>query len=258
MHPDTKLLVELQAVDVRLSQLRALLQAFPQQSAAVDQKVAHARQQVATAKEALSASLKARKTFEMDVEGWKDKARKYRDQSAAVKTNEAYKALQHEIAHAEQEMAQAEDRLLERMVAGEQYERDVKAAERELAEVERAAEVERKKLAGEQTALQQELDAKTAERSQDAASIPPELLAIYEHTAHRTHHHNIGVAEARNDACAQCGARILPHIIQKLRRDTGEVFQCEACSRILYYIEPPPAPAPSLEAKSSVAGSAEE
>src|SRR5689334_9364448 len=107
MHPDIKLLVELQALDVRLSQLRALLAAFPQQIAGVDQKVSQARQQVATAKEALSASLKARKTFEMDVEGWKDKTRKYRDQSAAVKTNEAYKALQHEIAHTEQEMAQA-------------------------------------------------------------------------------------------------------------------------------------------------------
>src|SRR5262249_32377804 len=116
MHPDIKLLVDLQALDVRLSQLRALLSAFPQQLAGIEQQVTQAKRRVPAAKESLPASLKARKTFEMDVESWKEKVRKYRDQSAAVKTNEAYKALQHEIQHAEQEMAQAEDRLLERMV----------------------------------------------------------------------------------------------------------------------------------------------
>ena len=136
MHPDIKLLVDLQAVDLRLTQLRAQLASFPQQLAAVEQRVAQARQQLAASRESLTGSLKARKTFEMDVDSWKEKARKYRDQSAAVKTNEAYKALQHEIQHAEGEMAQAEDRLLDRMVAGEDYERQVKAAEHDVAAVE--------------------------------------------------------------------------------------------------------------------------
>src|SRR5579862_9906403 len=160
MHPDIKLLVQLQAVDIRLSQLRALLAAFPQQLAAIDSRAAEAKQKLATAKEALTGSIKARKTFEMDVDSWKEKARKYRDQSAAVKTNEAYKALQHEIQHAEGEVAQAEDRLLDRMVAGEEYERQVKAAERDLAAVEQAAAAERAKLEAERNALKQELAVK--------------------------------------------------------------------------------------------------
>jgi predicted nucleic acid-binding Zn-ribbon protein len=258
MHPDIKLLVDLQAVDTRLTQLRTLMAAFPQQVVAIDQRVAQAKQQLATAKESLTASLKARKTFEMDVESWKDKARKYRDQSAAVKTNEAYKALQHEIQHAETEVAQAEDRLLDRMVAGEEFERQVKAAERDIAAVEQAAGADRKKLEAERNALKQELATKEAERKQEAAAIPAELLQIYEHTAHRQHYHGVGIAEVQHEACLMCGARILPHIFQKLRRDTGEILQCEACSRILYYIEPPPAPEPPPDAKSNAAGSSEE
>src|SRR5579883_871990 len=98
----------------------------------------------------------------MDVDSWKDRARKYRDQSFEVKTNEAYKALQHEIQHAEAELAQAEDRLLERMVAGEDYERQVKTAERSLAVVEKEAQAERQKIQEEQASLQQELQAKEA------------------------------------------------------------------------------------------------
>jgi len=123
-------LVHLQVLDARLAALRNRLQAIPGQLAAADARVSIARQQIATAKEALTSSLKDRKTYEMDVDSWKEKARKYRDQSFAVKTNEAYKALQHEIQHAETQVAQAEDRLLERMVSGEEYERQVKAAER--------------------------------------------------------------------------------------------------------------------------------
>ena len=109
-------LVHLQVLDARLAALRNRLQAIPGQLAAADARVSIARQQIATAKEALTTSLKDRKTYEMDVDSWKEKARKYRDQSFAVKTNEAYKALQNEIQHAETQVAQAEDRLLERMV----------------------------------------------------------------------------------------------------------------------------------------------
>jgi len=239
MHPDIERLAELQAVDMRLADLRGRLAALPQQLAEVEKQVAAARQQLAAAKEALTNSIKDRKKYEMDVETWKEKARKYRNQGSEVKTNEAYKALQHEIQHAEQEMAQAEDRLLERMVDGEEFERQVKAAERALTEAETSAESSRKKLQAEQAARQQELEAKQAEREQKIMSIPENLLDNYERIAQR--HHGIGLSEVRNEACTLCGVRIRPHVFQELRRpDCREIFHCETCTRILYYVEPPP------------------
>src|SRR5580700_7102562 len=113
MHPDIERLAELQAVDKRLVELRERLAAFPQQLAEIEQQVSAARQELAVAKEALTTSLKDRKKYEMDVDSWKEKASKYRNQSFEVKSNEAYKALQHEVQHAEGEVAQAEDRLLD-------------------------------------------------------------------------------------------------------------------------------------------------
>ena len=246
-------LVHLQVLDARLTALRNRLQAIPGQLAVADARVSIARQQIATAKEALTSSLKDRKTYEMDVDSWKEKARKYRDQSFAVKTNEAYKALQHEIQHAETQVAQAEDRLLERMVAGEEYERQVKAAERSVIVVDSEAKAERQDIQAEQASLQQELQAKEAERRTIASDIPEELLVTYEKIAGR--HHGIGVAEVRNEACGLCGVRIRPHVFQELRRsDLHEIFQCETCSRILYYVEPPASPAPEAEPKASAAG----
>ena len=242
MHPDIKLLIELQTVDVRLGALRTRLADLPKQLAAVDQRVAAAKQQVSASKEALTQSLKDRKTFEMDVESWKEKARKYRNQGSEVKTNEAYKALQHEIEHAEAEAAGAEDRLLERMVAGEQFDRNVKAAELAVTAIEREAQGERAKIQAEQAVLQKEFEAKQAERKQAVAAIPETLFENYERIAQ--HRHGVGIAEVRDETCTLCGVRVRPHIFQKLRReDSREIFQCETCTRILYYVEPPPAAA---------------
>jgi len=246
-------LVHLQSLDVRLAELRNRLQAIPAQLAVVDARVSGARQEIAGAKEALTTSLKDRKRYEMDVDSWKDKARKYRDQSFAVKTNEAYKALQHEIQHAETQVAQAEDRLLERMVAGEEYERQVKAAERSVIVVESEAQAERQQIQAEQASLQQEQQAKEAERCEIAPEISEELRDTYERVASRRH--GIGLAEVRDEACSLCGVRIRPHVFQELRRnDSHAVFQCESCTRILYYVEPPVAVSPGAESKASAAG----
>jgi uncharacterized protein len=253
MDPQIQRLVHLQVLDARLAELRNRLQALPAQLAAVDARVSAARQQIADAKEALTTSLKDRKKYEMDVDSWKEKARKYRDQSFEVKTNEAYKALQHEIQHAETQVAQAEDRLLERMVAGEEYERQVKTAERSVTALESEAQAERQKVQAEQASLQQELQAKEAERREIASEIPADLLNTYERIAARRH--GIGLAEVRDESCRVCGMRIPPHVFQELRRSgAAEIFQCESCNRILYYVEPPASAPPEDEPKASAAG----
>jgi uncharacterized protein len=246
-------LVHLQVLDLRLAELRSRLQAIPAQLAAVETRIINARQQIATAKEALTASLKDRKKYEMDVDSWKEKARKYREQSFEVKTNEAYKAFQHEIQHAETQVAQAEDRLLERMVAGEEYERQVKAAEASVKAIESEAQTQRQKIQTEQAALQQELQAKEAERREMASEIPEDLLRTYENIAGRRH--GIGLAEVRDESCRLCGMRIPPHVFQELRRSNSqEIYQCESCARILYYVEPPVGASPEAEPKASAAG----
>ena len=104
MHPHVKHLVELQAVDVRLNEVRARLATFPKHLAEVNARVEAARVKLAQAKEAHTKSLKDRKTYEMDVDQWKEKVRKYKDQTGSVKTNESYKALLHEIEMAEKEI----------------------------------------------------------------------------------------------------------------------------------------------------------
>ena len=119
------------------------------------------------------------------VEQWKDRAKKYRGQSSEVKSNEAYKALLHEIANAEEEAAKAEDRLLDRMVAGEQYDRQLKAAEAAVKEVESVADRDRRAIQAEYNAAQKELSAAEAARAQAVAAVPEDLVDHYQRIAKR-------------------------------------------------------------------------
>jgi uncharacterized protein len=237
MHPAILRLVEVQRVDLRIAALRAELDAFPKRIREIEAKLSAAQKEVSASREALTASLKARKALELDVEQWKDRARKYRDQSAAIKTNEAYRALLHEIANAEAEVAKAEDRVLDHMMAAEEIDRRVKAADTSLKEAQKVVEAERKQIEADRTVRTKDLEEALAEREAARAPVPEDLHDQYLRVAKR--HHGVALVEARNEQCLGCGMRVVPHIYQELRRAEDEtIFLCETCGRILYLREP--------------------
>ena len=235
-------LLHLQSLDVRLHEVRAQLAVYPKKLADADARVAAAKAQLDKSKAAQLAVVKDRKKYELDVEAWKDKARKYRDQTSQVKTNEAYKALQHETENAEKEISKAEDRLIEQMVAGEEYDRQIKQSEQLVKEVEAAMGRERAQIQMEKAAAEKEFAELNAERALAVAKIPENLLDHYERLIKK--HNGIALAEVRDEKCAACGMRIRPHVFQEMRRaNSEEMFHCETCTRILYYIEPEPSEA---------------
>ena len=226
-------------MDHNIGTLRAEIESYPKRIQEADTKLSGARAVVAAAKEAHTNALKERKKFELDVDQWKDRARKYRDQSGAVKTNEAYKALLHEIANAEAEIAKAEDRQLDVMMSGEEFERRVRHAEADLKEAETSVAADRKEIHARYDEKQKLLKVALAERERTAAPVPKDLLELYDRVAKR--HNGTAMALVRDDQCRGCGMRVLPHIIQGLRQETNEeVYRCEMCGLILYTLDPIP------------------
>lgn len=254
MHTGLKELLQIQTLDLKLAELAGEIARFPRRIAEVEAQVEAARGVLSKTREAQTASLKDRKKLELDVESWKEKVHKYKDQTAQVKTNEAYRALLHEIDGAEAEIRKAEDTLLEHMVAGEEHDRQVKAGEKALAEAEAAAkaakaaiEAERATLTGQQTALR-------AERDEAVAAVPQELYDRYRIYAPR--HHGVAVATLDGETCSGCRVHLRPHIVQRLRRpENDEIVQCESCGRMLYFAETTAtAAAPSAEATAGAPG----
>jgi uncharacterized protein len=244
-------LLELQSVDVRLNEVRTTLAAIPKKLADTDARASSAKAEVEQSKAAQLASFKDRKKYELDVEQQKERVRKYRDQMGQVKTNEAYKALQHEVQMAEAEIANAEDRLLEQMVSGEEYDRRIKASEKVLKEVEEVVRAQRSKIEAEKAVAEKNLAEFTAERATVVAEIPEALLDHYDRIAKK--HHGVSLAEVRDEKCSACGMRVRPHVFQEMRRlNSDEMFHCETCTRIIYYIEPSAAAAAKANQASSL------
>jgi predicted nucleic acid-binding Zn-ribbon protein len=260
MHALLKSLIELQEQDSELLVLRAQLAEFPHRIAAMDERLASARASVEKAKAAQHAANKERKKFELDAEQCKDRIAKYKGQSAAVKTNEAYRALQHEIEMAEHDLAGAEDCLLAEMVAAEEYDRQIKSAQAALAETEAAVRAERDIAEGKLAAMEKDAAEHEARRKLIAARIPEDILDHYTRLGHR--HHGVALARVRDrgneQSCGMCGVLILPHLFEQIRQsESDELFHCETCTRILYYLEPPPAAAGASQAASGATSAME-
>ena len=237
MHPAIPHLIELQRVDHQIALLRAELESFPKRLREADTKLGGARAEIVSGKEALANINAERKKFEFAGQEWNDRVRKYRDQSGAVKTNDAYRALQHEIANAEAEIAKAEDRQLEVMMRAEEAERRLKLAESRLKEAEQSLAAEKKKIEAQAGEINKQLEASTAEREKLIAPVPEDLRDLYARIAKR--HGGTAMAQVRDDQCRGCGLRVLPHIVQELRSETSEeVYRCESCGLILYSFDP--------------------
>ena len=225
--------MQLQKTDQEIATFRAKLEAAPKRIRELDGKLIGARTALSAAKEACTRSLTARKKAELDVAQWRDKAQKFRSQSSAVKTNEAYKALQHEIANADAETTKAEDAQLDQMMAVEEAERKMKSAEAALKDAEQSVAVDRKEIENRARDTNRKMLAEISAREKLAAQVDEEVLDRYSRLAKRLH--GVAMAEAVDEQCRGCGMRILPHMFQEvLRAEDHELHFCENCGRFLY------------------------
>jgi predicted nucleic acid-binding Zn-ribbon protein len=233
VHPAIPFLLQLQKTDQEITSFRAELEAAPKRIRELDSKLTGAKGAVTAAKDALTHALTARKKAELDVAEWREKGKKFRAQSSAVKTNEAYKALQHEISNADEQAGKAEDAQLEQMMTVEEVEKKVKAAEAALKEAEQSVAADRKEIENRARETNRKMLAEIAAREKLAAQIPEDVLGRFARLAKR--HHGIAMAEAVDEQCRGCGMRVLPHMFQEvLRAEDHELHFCENCGRILY------------------------
>lgn len=242
MHADLERVIALQHLDTQASQARRKLAEGPEREAAFAARIESAQQRLADAKAQLAANQDARRAIEKDVALHQGRLSKYRDQAMAVKTNQEYHAIQHEIAHAQGEVKKHEDAMLERMVETDDLTATIKAADAQLATEQKTIDADRKKAQVEDADLQKSLDALGAQRATIIAAIDPRVLATYEQGA--TRRQGIAVAEAKDGICTICHVRLRPQVFNDVRRNDG-IVQCESCQRILYFV---PAPASQTQA----------
>src|SRR3989442_1473468 len=180
MNADLKQLIRLQSIDTSIQELRARVDKFPGISKALDEKLKSAQTGLDTAKVKVKNNQGSRKKLETEIATIEVKISKYRDQMMAVKTNEEYRALQHEIEHAQSGIRKTEDDILNLMMEAESSQGDIKAAEARLKEDQQKVEQERKHLTEVNQRDLSALESNLKERKEIEASISSDLLPHYE------------------------------------------------------------------------------
>ena len=175
MNLDLKQLIRLQSVDLSIQELRTRIDKFPGISKALDEKLRSAQTAVETAKDKAKSNQGTRKKLENDIGSIEAKISKYRDQMIAVKNNDEYRALQHEIDHAQQAIRKIEDEILNLMIEAETGQSDLKAAEAHLQEDQKRVIAERKQLEEENRRDLTALDGYLKERKEIDSSLSPEF-----------------------------------------------------------------------------------
>src|ERR1700694_1526274 len=235
MHPDTRLVSQLQAIDLQMTELEKEVAALPKHIAVIEKTLESHQLRLEADRAALTANQKDRKKLEGDVQMHEQKISKLRDQMLGAKTNEQYRAFQHEIEYLQNEIRKAEDRVLELMAESESLEIAVKTAEAALKDEKQLVETEKSRARERTAADQAQLQKLQAERAEAAAKLPAATLAEYARI--RKKWHGGVIAEATSGRCAACQIVLRPQYLQDLKN--GEfLMTCESCGRFLFYNPP--------------------
>jgi predicted nucleic acid-binding Zn-ribbon protein len=233
MNQDLETALKLQSLDMRAAELRREIALLPRHVAEIEKALVSHLKQLELDKTALTANQRDRKKQDSDIQVQQQKISKLKDQTLSAKTNEQYRAFQHEIEFCEGEVRKCEDRILELMVESELLEKNVKIAEKALAQEKAVVEGEKKVAQTRTAADEAELKKTVAERTKFAAKLPKPMLELYERLRLKLKN-GVALSESAGGLCVECQMRVRPQLFQELK--LGEVVvQCENCKRILYY-----------------------
>ena len=225
-------LVQLQEIETRAAEAHKRIAAAPLQIAALDAKLATAHARVAAAKQAIADNQSHRRTLDKDLIAAQQRLSKYKEQLMAVKTNDEYHAMQHQIASAHAEVGRIEEQVLINMMEADDLAATLKTAEATLKQDEAVVARERAAIdadAAEQRRIAEQMEA-------DRTALLPQLnrasLEMFQRVMKARQ--GIAVAEAINGHCSLCHVRLRPQVYNTIIKN-AEIVQCDSCQRILYY-----------------------
>ncbi len=208
---------------------------MPAAEQALATALAGARAGVDAVKSRVQENNQARRELEKNVATVDARLAKFEDHKAAVKTNQEYTALLHEIATFRGEKDAIEERLLMLMEEGDALAAEQKAAERALAEETDRGTTAKAALAVDRADIEKELERLSSERAREVRNVDAALLSKYSNLLKQRK--GVAVSRMMGEICETCHVRLRPHVTQQVRRNDS-IVQCDSCQRILYFVPP--------------------
>ncbi len=232
MFPVIEALLVLQDRDRRLLRLKAEIEALPSQRQALEERAAQAASTFDAQKHHALHLESERKKLELDVDALKQRISKVGAEQQGTRSNDQYKAYQHQIETTLAEISRLDDQQLALMEQSE-VAAVVVAAAQKVATAQKAETAKHlSDLVGREASLRREQAALVAERAAAAAKVEPAALGKYEAVARRRGDQVlVGVPKG---VCGGCHMRLPQHICVTAMGQK-DIPSCPNCSRLLYY-----------------------
>lgn len=231
MPSDLSLARRLQDLDRRISGLTREIDSLPAHISAIESKLAANKQALENTQAELAENGRQHRILEGQVSDFRQKISKLQDQMNSARTNEQFRAFQHEIQFCKDRIDQLEEQILERMEQAESLQEDVESAQAELrvesAKVAREVEQAKARIADDRQNRDRQLDSRLAL----CRKIGPDTLRTYERIREAR---GEAVASVEGESCGSCHVRLRPKLLQDLRMIENGVLTCERCGLIIY------------------------
>jgi len=227
---DLSALLELQRRDHALADRVGRHAALPGRRREALETLEAARAAAEKAKRDLETARTERRGLEKEIAGFQAETERLERQLFDVKTNDEYKAMQHQIATVKEKSSAIETAILEHMEREEWLEAAVKAEEEAAAAAATAKAEADRTLDAEQVTLETEIAERTTARDEARRAVPAALLSRYDRLL--AAREGLAVVEVVNAACGGCHRALTAHDLQILKQgDTAHA--CEECGRIV-------------------------
>jgi len=233
--PDLQRLIELQDIESRAAVANKAIAEAPGRIASLDALLQAATAALATAKQSLTDNQTHRRSIDKDLISAQQRQEKYKEQLMAVKTNDEYRAMQHQIDAVGAEVLQHEERVLVSMMEADDINAGIKKADAALKAAQAKVAAERGAIENEVKTYQTALAELNAARDRIIGALDNKgVIDTFQRIAKVR---GTAVARAEGERCTICQVRLRPAVFAEVRKN-DQILQCDSCQRILYFIPP--------------------
>jgi predicted nucleic acid-binding Zn-ribbon protein len=232
LNPQLQPLIDLQALDLRIAEIKEQQRKSPELIQAAEAPLKEAQRLQQEAKTTLDALTKERKERERDLEAHESQTEKMKTRLSELKTNKEYQAHLFEIEMANKKKGEIEEQILVLMEKIEAKQKDVKESQAKAADAEQSFAKEKQRL----EALAAELKAESAQLEQKqatvAAAVDKTLMERYRKL--KAMRKDLALVPVRDGICSGCRLQLPPQLIAEVKRKE-DLLACSYCHRILYW-----------------------
>ena len=225
-------LIELQKLDLRITEIKDQRRKIPERIQAVDTPFREAQQLYQQTSASVETVIKERRSHEQDLEAHEAHTEKMKSRLSELKSNKEYQAHLFEIEVANKKKGDIEEKILLCMEKIEQLQRTTKDAQEKLGAIEKAFRQEKQVLDELEHSLSTELADLEAQRQARSAHVEKGLLSRY--NTIKAVRKDQPLAEIKEGICSGCRLQLPPQLISEVKR-SQDLHTCPYCRRMLYW-----------------------